>query len=111
VWVRVLFFHHAWYEANRPSVYGPSSCHPLNLAHAAITHQSRGHRGLVNIAGRTAVEIGDSAGDRVAVTGPTSAGDRVAIRGAENLQAGSDAGSSCLLHATKRKNVATGRTG
>ena len=41
-----------------------------------------------NIAERIAVEIGDSAGDLVAVTGPIDAGDRVAIRGAENLQEG-----------------------
>ena len=37
-----------------------------------------------------AVEIGDSAGDLVAVTGPIDPGDRVAIRGAENLQEGAD---------------------
>jgi RND family efflux transporter MFP subunit len=43
-----------------------------------------------NVAERIAVEIGDSAGDLVAVIGPISAGDRVAIRGAENLQEGSD---------------------
>ena len=43
-----------------------------------------------NIAERIAVEIGDSAGDLVAVTGPINAGDRVAIRGAENLQEGSE---------------------
>jgi hypothetical protein len=41
-----------------------------------------------NIAEQIAVEIGDSAGDLVAVTGPLDAGDRVAIRGAENLQEG-----------------------
>ena len=41
-----------------------------------------------NIAEQIAVEIGDSAGDLVAVTGPLEAGDRVAIRGAENLQEG-----------------------
>jgi RND family efflux transporter MFP subunit len=41
-----------------------------------------------NIAERIAVEVGDSAGDLVAVTGPINAGDRVAIRGAENLQEG-----------------------
>ena len=36
------------------------------------------------------VEIGDSAGDLVAVRGDLAKGDRVAIRGAENLSAGSD---------------------
>ena len=43
-----------------------------------------------NVAERIAVEIGDSAGDLVAVTGPIDAGDRVAIRGAENLQEGAE---------------------
>jgi len=43
-----------------------------------------------NIAERIAVEIGDSAGDLVAVTGPINAGDRVTVRGAENLRDGSD---------------------
>jgi RND family efflux transporter MFP subunit len=43
-----------------------------------------------NVAERIAVEIGDSAGDLVAVIGPISAGDRVAIRGAENLQEGAE---------------------
>jgi RND family efflux transporter MFP subunit len=41
-----------------------------------------------NIAERVAVEIGDSAGDMIGVTGPLHEGDRVAIRGAENLQEG-----------------------
>ena len=43
-----------------------------------------------NVAERIAVQIGDSAGDLVAVTGPIDAGDRVAIRGAENLQEGAE---------------------
>jgi len=42
-----------------------------------------------NIAERIEVVIGDSAGERVAVTGPLHEGDRVAIRGAENLREGS----------------------
>jgi RND family efflux transporter MFP subunit len=42
-----------------------------------------------NIAERVEVVIGDSAGGRVAVTGPLHEGDRVAIRGAENLREGS----------------------
>lgn len=42
-----------------------------------------------NIAERIEVEIGDSAGELVAVTGPLHEGDRVAIRGAENLREGS----------------------
>ena len=41
-----------------------------------------------NIAEQIAVQIGDSAGELVAVTGPLDEGDRVAIRGAENLQEG-----------------------
>ena len=41
-----------------------------------------------NIAEQIAVQIGDSAGGLVAVTGPLDEGDRVAIRGAENLQEG-----------------------
>ena len=42
-----------------------------------------------NVADRIAVEIGDSAGDQIAITGPLQEGDRVAIRGAENLREGS----------------------
>ena len=41
-----------------------------------------------NIAERVEVEIGDSAGDLVAVRGALQEGDRVAIRGAENLRDG-----------------------
>ena len=41
-----------------------------------------------NIAEQIAVQIGDSAGELTAVTGPLNAGDRVAIRGAENLSEG-----------------------
>jgi RND family efflux transporter MFP subunit len=37
---------------------------------------------------RVAVELGDSAGEMIAVTGALHEGDRVAIRGAENLQDG-----------------------
>ncbi len=36
------------------------------------------------------VEIGDSAGDLVSISGPLNEGDRVAIRGAENLTEGAD---------------------
>jgi RND family efflux transporter MFP subunit len=42
-----------------------------------------------NIAERVEVEIGDSSGELVAVTGSLHEGDRVAVRGAENLQEGS----------------------
>lgn len=42
-----------------------------------------------NIAERIAVELGDSSGEVIAVTGPLHEGDRVAIRGAENLREGS----------------------
>jgi RND family efflux transporter MFP subunit len=42
-----------------------------------------------NVAERIAVEIGDSSGDQIAVTGLLQEGDRVAIRGAENLRDGS----------------------
>lgn len=41
-----------------------------------------------NVAEQVAVQIGDSAGELTAVTGPLNAGDRVAIRGAENLSEG-----------------------
>ena len=41
-----------------------------------------------NSAERVAVEIGDSAGDLIAVSGSLQQGDRVAIRGAENLRDG-----------------------
>lgn len=41
-----------------------------------------------NTAEQVAVEIGDSAGDLVAVTGSLQPGDRVAVRGAENLNEG-----------------------
>ncbi|MDJ0941238.1 MAG: efflux RND transporter periplasmic adaptor subunit [Woeseiaceae bacterium] len=37
-----------------------------------------------------AVELGDSQGDLIAVSGPLTEGDRVAIRGAENLREGAD---------------------
>ena len=43
-----------------------------------------------NKAEQIEVEIGDSAGDLIAVSGALTAGDRVAIRGAENLQEGAD---------------------
>ncbi|MDH5454658.1 MAG: efflux RND transporter periplasmic adaptor subunit [Gammaproteobacteria bacterium] len=41
-----------------------------------------------NIAEKVEVEIGDSAGELVAVTGSLQPGDRVAVRGAENLSEG-----------------------
>lgn len=41
-----------------------------------------------NTAEQIAVEIGDTAGDVVAVTGSLQPGDRVAVRGAENLNEG-----------------------
>jgi hypothetical protein len=43
-----------------------------------------------NKAEQVKVEIGDSAGNLVAVTGDLAEGDRVAIRGAENLSEGAD---------------------
>ena len=43
-----------------------------------------------NKAERIAVDIGESAGDLIAVTGMLSAGDRVAVRGAENLREGAE---------------------
>lgn len=42
-----------------------------------------------NVAEQISVEIGDSSGELVAVTGPLRVGDQVAIRGAENLREGS----------------------
>lgn len=41
-----------------------------------------------NKAERIAVDIGDSAGDLIGVTGALTRGDRVAVRGAENLREG-----------------------
>jgi len=43
-----------------------------------------------NKAEQVQVEIGDSAGELVAVSGDLAEGDRVAIRGAENLAEGAD---------------------
>lgn len=43
-----------------------------------------------NKAEQIEVEIGDSAGNMIAVSGPLAEGDRVAIRGAENLREGAD---------------------
>lgn len=43
-----------------------------------------------NVAEQIAVEIGDSAGELVAVAGSLQEGDRVAVRGAENLADGAD---------------------
>jgi uncharacterized protein YabE (DUF348 family) len=43
-----------------------------------------------NKAEQVQVEIGDSAGELVAVRGELAKGDRVAIRGAENLTEGAD---------------------
>lgn len=43
-----------------------------------------------NKAEQVEVEIGDSSGDTIAISGALAEGDRVAIRGAENLQEGSD---------------------
>lgn len=43
-----------------------------------------------NKAEKIRVEIGDSAGELIAVSGKLAEGDRVAIRGAENLQEGAD---------------------
>jgi hypothetical protein len=43
-----------------------------------------------NKAQQVRVDVGDSAGELVAVSGPLREGDRVAIRGAENLSEGAD---------------------
>ena len=43
-----------------------------------------------NKAEKIAVELGDSAGDMIAVSGALAEGDRVAIRGAENQTEGAD---------------------
>lgn len=43
-----------------------------------------------NKAEKISVELGDSAGDLIAIMGPLTEGDRVAIRGAENLTEGAD---------------------
>lgn len=43
-----------------------------------------------NKAEKIEVQLGDSAGDLISVSGPLAEGDRVAIRGAENLTEGAD---------------------
>ena len=43
-----------------------------------------------NKAERIEVEIGDSSGDLIGVTGLLAEGDRVAVRGAENLREGAE---------------------
>jgi len=43
-----------------------------------------------NKAERIAVEIGDSSGDLIGVSGQLTQGDRVAVRGAENLREGAE---------------------
>jgi RND family efflux transporter MFP subunit len=43
-----------------------------------------------NKAERIEVNIGDSSGDLIGVSGPLAAGDRVAVRGAENLREGAE---------------------
>ena len=43
-----------------------------------------------NKAERIAVDIGDSAGDLISVSGLLAEGDRVAVRGAENLREGAE---------------------
>jgi RND family efflux transporter MFP subunit len=58
-----------------------------------------------NIAEQISVQIGDSAGEMVAVTGSLAEGDRVAIRGAENLQEGAS-----VKIMTSQGNTATGST-
>jgi hypothetical protein len=63
-----------------------------------------------NIAERIEVEIGDSAGELVAVTGPLHEGDRVAIRGAENLREGS-AVKIMMSQSTKTANADTAEDG
>ena len=54
-----------------------------------------------NSAEQVAVEIGDSAGNLIAVSGPLQAGDRVAIRGAENL---TDGAAIKVMVSDKRAN-------
>jgi multidrug efflux pump subunit AcrA (membrane-fusion protein) len=56
-----------------------------------------------NKAQRIAVEIGDSSGDFVAVSGPLFEGDRVVIRGAENLK--NDAKVKSLLSKFKESEI------
>lgn len=56
-----------------------------------------------NKAEKIKVEIGDSAGELVAVDGPLTEGDRVAIRGAENLKEGADV--KIMLSDTRRPDA------
>ncbi len=58
-----------------------------------------------NRAERVAVEVGDSAGELVAVAGELSEGDRVAIRGAENLREGA---AVRIMLSSGRAGVAAG---
>ena len=57
-----------------------------------MSHDTNRVRRLLaeNKAEQIKVEIGDSAGELVAVRGDLAEGDRVAIRGAENLAEGAD---------------------
>ena len=60
-----------------------------------------------NVAEQIAVNIGDSSGDLVAVSGSLDDGDRVAIRGAENLSEGSSV-KVLVSQATAARNRADG---
>jgi RND family efflux transporter MFP subunit len=60
-----------------------------------------------NKAERIEVEIGDSSGSLVAVTGPLSEGDRVAVRGAENLREGADVKVMVSKHGTTAQSAAS----
>ena len=60
-----------------------------------------------NKAERIKVEIGDSSGSLVAVTGPLSEGDRVAVRGAENLREGADVKVMVSKHGSTSQSAAS----
>ncbi len=70
-------------RASAPTLAVPRDALVLRANGAYVFRINRENR-----AERVAVEVGDSAGELVAVAGELSEGDRVAIRGAENLREG-----------------------
>jgi RND family efflux transporter MFP subunit len=60
-----------------------------------------------NKAEKIEVQLGDSAGDLISISGPLAEGDRVAIRGAENLTEGADVKIMMSKSASSSGAVAT----
>jgi len=57
-----------------------------------------------NVAEQIAVEVGDSSGELIAVTGQLEDGDSVAIRGAENLSEGDSVKIMMSMSSTNASN-------